>query len=149
MVKAPREITDPVLEERLVFGAVFRLDDVEFPGGTKKPKYMVIVKSVPAEGTVYYFFTTKNVARYDRNPRVKRDVVIILANRLPYFPLDTVLQCDVLLSLPVETLKEKYSDGKFQLKGLLPADIMSDITNAVKNSKQLSKADIAIILGND
>ena len=135
---------DQVFEKEFARGVVL-ITEMQFPSGTRKLKYIVLLNKNPADLTTLLFLTTSQTDYYDRFPHL--DHIRIKPNALPFFPKETILDCREVFSMQREDLKRRYQETALKFIGTLPQDYIDQIDRLVASSRSISKRHKKIILG--
>ena len=85
------ESLDKLFEKCFERGCVLATE-LHFSGGTSKKKYLIVLNQNPQDSETLLFLTTSKIEFFKKHPAFK-DHVVINAGQLPYFPLETVINC--------------------------------------------------------
>ena len=139
------DVLDKLFEKCFQRGAVLATE-MHFHTGISKKKYLIVLNQNPADAETLLFLTTSKIEFFKRSPSFK-DHIIIDAGLLPFFPLDTAINCHGVQCMGRAELKRKYQDRKLEIAGNLPAEIMTRIDQIVAISRNISPRHKKIILG--
>jgi hypothetical protein len=103
----------------------------------EKYKYLIVVNLNERDDPIWAVLTTSRTSWYDDHPDVP-SVVRIDGNVLDAFPVDTIINCGDLHSLPRQRVIDCYNKGQLTYHGELPKDIMSRVNIALRDSETLS-----------
>jgi len=143
-MEVPPRATDPIFEEELSRGAIL-LTEMQFSGGIKKQKYLIVLNQIPSHATTLLFLTTSQTDFYDLHPGV--DHLRIAANALPCFPKDTVIDCRTAWPMERALLKKRYGQAALKFVGVLPRHHLEQIDQLVTASRFIPLRDKKLILG--
>ena len=143
-MEVPSQTADQVFEKEFARGAVL-ITEMQFPSGTRKLKYLVVLNHHPVDVTTLLFLTTSRTDYYDRFPH--GDHLRIKPNTLTFFPKETILDCREVFSMEREDLKRRYQEAALKFVGALPQDYMDQIDKVIASSRFISKRHKKLILG--
>lgn len=143
-MEVPSKAADQVFEKEFARGAVL-ITEMQFPSGTRRLKYIVVLNKNPADSATLLFLTTSQTDYYRRFPHV--DHILIQPNTLAFFPKETVLDCREVFSMERKDLKKRYQEAALKFVGTLPRDYMDRIDRLVASSRLISRRHKKMILG--
>ena len=119
---------------------------MHFHSGVTKKKYLIVLNQNPADSETLLFLTTSQVDFFKKNPSFK-DHIIINAGVVPFFPLETVINCNGVQCMGRAELKKRYREKKLDIVGNLPKEIIEKIDKIVSVSRYISPRHKKAILG--
>ena len=143
-MEVPAQAADHVFEKEFVRGAVL-LTEMQFPNGTKKSKYIIVLNKTPADSATLLFLTTSQTDFYNRHQGL--DHVRLQANSLSCFPKETIIDCRKIWPMDRVSLKKRYQQGTLKFVGLLPQNYVEQIDRLVTSSRFISLRHKKAILG--
>ena len=140
MIQVPPELLQPLFDERLQRGMVFRLKDYPLPAG-KKDKYFVVLNIDGTDRLIHHALTTSRVTRWQKLS-FSRFGLLVPAGRLKTFSMDTIVDCFSLQApLEREFLFAEYCLGNLVAAEQLPSDLMMAVDTLLKDSPRIPKGD--------
>ena len=146
MVDLPDGLTDNLFDDSIKRGAIIRTK-FKFESGKESYKYFIAVSRDTASDPLVFIITTSKIDFYHKHPVFNNDIVGIQGKSLPYFPIDTVLDCRQIYPLSRQTLKENFRKQILEFCGELPEQLIQRIDDVVKTSKHISTKHKKLILG--
>ena len=128
-------------ERGLVLGT-----EMHFGSGISKKKYLIVLNQNPAESETLLFMTTSQTDFYKKNPSFK-DHIILAPGELPFFLLETVINCHGVHGMSRAELRKRYLERKLDIVGNLPTELMEQIDQIVASSRYISPRHKKAILG--
>ena len=126
---------DRVFEKEFVRGGVL-ITEMQFPSGTRKLKYLVVLNKNPTDLPTLLFLTTSQTDYFDRFPHV--DHIRIKPNVLSFFPKETILDCREVFAMGREDLKRRYREAALKFAGVLPQEYMDQVDKIVAASRTIA-----------
>jgi hypothetical protein len=83
--------------------------------------------------------TTSQQGFYRENPEFECDVVRLEPACVPFFKLETILNCREVWSLSREQTKVKFVTGQIVYIGDMPEEVMVRATKTLRESRQIAK----------
>ncbi|MBI3314057.1 MAG: hypothetical protein HYZ83_07460 [Candidatus Omnitrophica bacterium] len=136
---------DKLFERYFNRGAVLSTE-MHFHSGISKKKYLIVLNQNPAESETLFFLTTSKLEFFQTNPSFK-DHLVIKPGTVPFFPLETVINCNGVQAMGRGELKRRYREKQLGIVGHLPKDIMVEIDQMVRASRYISPRHKKAILG--
>ena len=146
MVDLPAGLSDNLFDDFIKRGAIIRTK-YKFENGKESYKYFIAVSRDLTSDPLIFIITTSKIDFYHKNPVFNNDIVGIQGQSLPYFPVDTVLDCRQIYPLSRQTLKENFQKQILEFCGELPDQLIQRIDDIVKASKHISTKHKKLILG--
>lgn len=144
MVDIPHRVSDEVFEREFRRGLVIRTE-LRFKQGQTKSKYLIVLNKNPAKSDTLLFMTTSKTEFYDKYPHV--DHLRIKPIEVPFFELETIIDCRQVHEFSRAELKRRYREGVLAVAGTLPIEKMNQIDQLVAQSRFVSLAHKKVILG--
>ncbi len=144
MIDIPHHVSDEIFEKEFIRGRVI-LTELRFKQGQTKSKYLIILNKNPADTNTLFFMTTSKTEFYDKYPHV--DHLRIKPIEVPFFKLETIIDCRQIHEFSRTELKRRYREGILTVAGSLPVEKMNQIDQLVAQSRFISLAHKKVILG--
>lgn len=135
------EDLDKLFEKYFKRGVVLATE-IHFYSGVSKKKYLIALNQNAQDSESLLFLTTSKVDFFKRHPSFK-DHISISAGQLPYFPLETVIDCHGVQCMG----RGRYRERKLDIVGDLPKEILEQIDQIVAASRYISLRHKKDILG--
>lgn len=146
MIDIPDDVCNDAFDKELKRGSVVKTL-FRFPDGTEKFKHLIILNSDIAKDPIVFVLTTSQLDFYDKHPQFNRDIIRIPAQKIKFFPKETVINCREAADLPMRVIKSNFVKNRLRFEGDLPTDILQDIDDIISNSFYISPAYKKLILG--
>ena len=88
MIDVPAGISDDIFDRELKRGTVIRTQ-YQFPDGTKRNKYLIVLNHSIRGPTIIFVFTTSQTEFYKKHPDFNQDVLTVSAGALFFFVKET------------------------------------------------------------
>lgn len=125
------------LPSLLTCGFVF-LTEYEFPDGTRKPKFFVVL-GIDQSRVVHSFITTSRLEYFRDQPQLESEIVRVEPGAIQAFTRETGIDCRELYRFSLDNLVALYERGGLIPHGHLPAPLMRKVFATVRGSRLLTK----------
>lgn len=149
MLKIPAKISDDFFDSHIKRGTIIRTL-YKFENTPKEVyKYFILVSQNVTDNPLVFVITTSNIGFYLKHPSFNNDAISIVANTLPCFPLDTVLDCRLIYPLNRDVLKGNFQVNVLEFCGELPKHLIERVDDVIKSSRHISIKNKKLILGDN
>ena len=144
-MKIPPEFSNQAFEAAFKRSSVIKTKQ-HLSSGIEKDKFLIILNKCTHDEETFVFLSTTQLEFYERNPHFLKDCLKIEANKLEFFPRDTIINCREVQTVQRSDLKKRYQEGLLKFEGELLKEMMDEIDRIVASSRFLSPYQKNIIL---
>ena len=139
MVRIPPDALTTLFPGFLQRGGVIRVEKYPRLFTGPRDKFLILLNHAFGPAIpVHHVLTTSQTDKIRRFSWADRFVVIVHAGGLPFFPLETAVNCRDVHSIEFDYLQQCYADGSLTFVGNVPEDMMSRIDGILRASPYLT-----------